>query len=150
MLIKRKSIEAESNLRGGPKAAATRPARRKPRFAPITLSESNGIRYLHFGTEWVQGAMRVRKPDWLELEYSQQMMAWMLFQEAPARIAQLGLGSAARNDNGRCRVFALQPPNCLARLAHGLGRHRAGVDDDGVFQAGFVSPCFHRLGFIGV
>ncbi|MBR7783708.1 spermidine synthase [Undibacterium luofuense] len=95
MLIKRKSIEAESNLRGGPKAAATRPARRKPRFAPITLSESDGIRYLHFGTEWVQGAMRVRKPDWLELEYSQQMMAWMLFQEAPARIAQLGLGSAA-------------------------------------------------------
>jgi spermidine synthase len=53
MLIKRKSIEAESNLRGGPKAAATRPVRRKPRFAPITLSESNGIRYLHFGTEWV-------------------------------------------------------------------------------------------------
>jgi hypothetical protein len=41
------------------------------------------VRYLHFGTEWVQGAMRIRKPDWPELEYAQQMMAWMLFIEQP-------------------------------------------------------------------
>lgn len=68
---------------------------RKPTFAPITLSEHDGVRYLHFGTEWVQGAMRVRKPDWIELEYAQQMMAWMLFLESPRRIAQLGLGTAA-------------------------------------------------------
>jgi spermidine synthase len=50
---------------------------------------------LHFGTEWVQGAMRIRKPDWLELEYAQQMMAWMLFVDNPQRIVQLGLGTAA-------------------------------------------------------
>ena len=68
---------------------------RKPKFAPITLSEHDGVRYLHFGTEWVQGAMRVRKPDWIELEYAQQMMAWMLFLEQPRRIAQLGLGTGA-------------------------------------------------------
>jgi spermidine synthase len=85
MLIKRKSIE---------QAESSRPAR-KPRFAPVTLSELDGVRYLHFGTEWVQGAMRIRKPDWLELEYAQQMMAWMLFIESPRRIAQLGLGTAA-------------------------------------------------------
>ena len=70
-------------------------ARRKPRFAPVTLSEQDGVRYLHFGTEWIQGAMRLRKPDWIELEYAQQMMAWMLFIEQPARIVQLGLGAAA-------------------------------------------------------
>jgi spermidine synthase len=98
MLIKRKSIElAESSRRPASAAAPaskTRPAPRKPKFAPVTLSEQDGVRYLHFGTEWVQGAMRIRKPDWPELEYAQQMMAWMLFIEQPRAIAQLGLGAA--------------------------------------------------------
>ena len=85
MLIRRKSIEQVESSR--------RPAR-KPKFAPVTLSEQDGVRYLHFGTEWVQGAMRIRKPDWPELEYAQQMMAWMLFIEQPRAIAQLGLGTA--------------------------------------------------------
>lgn len=86
MLIKRKSIEQAESSR--------RPAR-KPKFAPVTLSEQDGVRYLHFGTEWVQGAMRIRKPDWPELEYAQQMMAWMLFIDDPRSIVQLGLGAAA-------------------------------------------------------
>ena len=34
-------------------------APRKPRFAPVTFSEEGGVRFLHFGTEWVQGAMRI-------------------------------------------------------------------------------------------
>ncbi|SOE58713.1 Spermidine synthase [Burkholderia sp. D7] len=68
---------------------------RKPRFAPVTFSEEDGVRFLHFGTEWVQGAMRLKKPNHLELEYAQQMMAWLLFIETPKRIVQLGLGSAA-------------------------------------------------------
>ena len=84
MLIKRKSIEQVESSR--------RPAR-KAKFAPVTLSEQDGVRYLHFGTEWVQGAMRLRKPDWPELEYAQQMMAWMLYIEQPGAIAQLGLGT---------------------------------------------------------
>jgi len=53
------------------------------------------VRYLHFGTEWVQGAMRLNKPDRIELEYAQQMMAWLLFLETPKRVVQLGLGAAA-------------------------------------------------------
>ena len=85
MLIKRKSIEHVESSRRAP---------RKAKFAPITLSEQDGVRYLHFGTEWVQGAMRIRKPDWPELEYAQQMMSWMLYIAAPRAIAQLGLGSA--------------------------------------------------------
>ena len=102
MLIKRKSIEAQANHKDGPGsrtvvALAPRPERptRKIRYAPVTLSEQDGVRYLHFGTEWVQGAMRLRKPDWIELEYAQQMMAWMLFIDAPAHIVQLGLGTGA-------------------------------------------------------
>ena len=62
-----------------------------------TLSEQGGIRYLHFGTEWVQGAMRVRKPAELVLAYTQQMMAWLMFLE-PRRedtIGILGLGAAS-------------------------------------------------------
>jgi len=53
------------------------------------------VRYLHFGTEWVQGAMRLRKPDSIELEYAQQMMIWMLFNKEPQHIVQLGLGTGA-------------------------------------------------------
>lgn len=103
-LIKRKSIEAVASRR--PARAkreeddVRRDARvRKPRYAPVTFSEMGGVRYLHFGTEWVQGAMRLRKPDWIELEYAQQMMAWLLFLEPGSRtdfhIAQLGLGAAS-------------------------------------------------------
>ena len=102
MLIRRKSIEADANTKSGPgnrgmaaKAPAPSKPARKIKYAPVTLSESDGVRYLHFGTEWVQGAMRLRKPDAIELEYAQQMMAWMLFLPAPAHIVQLGLGTGA-------------------------------------------------------
>ncbi|HKX43190.1 MAG TPA: spermidine synthase [Burkholderiaceae bacterium] len=68
-------------------------------LAPATISEADGIRYLHLGTPWVQGAMRVRKPLALELEYIQRMMAWMLLrtpqQLARGHAVQLGLGAAA-------------------------------------------------------
>jgi spermidine synthase len=95
MLIKRKSIEKEESSRSARRESASTKPSRKPKFAPVTLSEQDGVRYLHFGTEWVQGAMRLRKPDWIELEYAQQMMAWMLFNDAPQNIAQLGLGTGA-------------------------------------------------------
>jgi spermidine synthase len=97
MLIKRKSIEKEESLRPPKRspAAATPKPPRKPRYAPVTLSEQDGVRFLHFGTEWVQGAMRIRKPDAIELEYAQQMMLWMLFNDQPAHVVQLGLGTGA-------------------------------------------------------
>src|SRR4051812_38242304 len=62
---------------------------------PATITEFKGVRFLHLGTSWVQGAMRLAKPDAIELEYVQMMMMWMLFCEAPRHIVQLGLGSAA-------------------------------------------------------
>lgn len=99
MLIKRKSIEAQANHKDGPgrKPVFMLPAKaaRKIKYAPVTLSELDGVRFLHFGTEWVQGAMRLRKPDWIELEYAQQMMAWMLFIDRPMHLVQLGLGTGA-------------------------------------------------------
>ena len=64
---------------------------------PVTFSESGGIRYLHFGTDLIQGAMRIRDPDEIYLEYNQQMMAWLLFLETTSgmKVAQLGLGTGA-------------------------------------------------------
>jgi spermidine synthase len=59
------------------------------------LSEEDGIRYLHFGTEWIQGGMRIARPFALELEYQRQMMAVGLFLPEPQTIVQLGLGAAA-------------------------------------------------------
>jgi len=64
---------------------------------PATMSEQDGVRYLHLGTPWVQGAMRVRKPNQIELEYVQRMMAWMLWRPeaevASGHAVQLGLGA---------------------------------------------------------
>jgi spermidine synthase len=66
---------------------------------PATMSEQDGVRYLHLGTPWVQGAMRVRKPQAIELEYVQRMMAWMLWRPQDevdhGHAVQLGLGAAA-------------------------------------------------------
>lgn len=64
-----------------------------------TLSEHGGVRYLHLDSPWVQGAMRLAKPNHLELEYIQRMMAWMLWrpadQLAQGHAVQLGLGAGA-------------------------------------------------------
>jgi spermidine synthase len=79
---------------------------KKPRFAPVTFSEEHGVRFLHFGTWWVQGAMRIDDPDYIELEYAQQMMAGLLFldpndirlkqnKDKPFHMVQLGLGTGA-------------------------------------------------------
>ncbi|OYT87971.1 MAG: spermidine synthase [Burkholderiales bacterium PBB3] len=70
-------------------------------MAGATISEFDGVRYLHLGTEWVQGAMRIRKPRQLELAYIQRMMAWLLWRPTEAlepdagRAVQLGLGAGA-------------------------------------------------------
>jgi len=65
-------------------------------YEPVTFSEIHGVRYLHLGTPWVQGAMRIKKPYSIELEYAQQMMAWLLFLDASnTKTLQLGLGTGA-------------------------------------------------------
>lgn len=64
-----------------------------PASAEIAVSEEDGVRYLHFGTVWVQGAMRIRRPWDIELDYLRHMMAWQLFVDAEGEILQLGLGA---------------------------------------------------------
>jgi spermidine synthase len=66
-----------------------------PALPIATITEDKGVRFLHLGTSWIQGAMQIAKPDAIALEYVQQMMAWMLFVEQPKHIVQFGLGSGA-------------------------------------------------------
>ena len=65
---------------------------------PIDISEKDGIRYLHFGSSWVQGAMRINRPWNLELEYTREMMASLLLRKEsrwPRKILLIGLGAAS-------------------------------------------------------
>jgi spermidine synthase len=68
----------------------------------IQFSEEDGVRFLHFGNHWVQGAMRIARPNALELEYTRDMMAALLLTQAkgaktiwPKTILQVGLGAAS-------------------------------------------------------
>ena len=80
-------------------AIKTAAAKSSEALPEVNFSEFDGIRFLHLGTEWVQGSMLVDAPFDIELEYVQRMMAGLLFME-PGAVAkkhamQLGLGSAA-------------------------------------------------------
>ena len=70
-----------------------------PLLPEVNFSDHGDIRYLHLGTEWIQGSMRLDAPFEIELEYVQRMMAWLLFVE-PQTVSrrhamQLGLGAAS-------------------------------------------------------
>ncbi|MGH8857194.1 MAG: spermidine synthase, partial [Polaromonas sp.] len=65
----------------------------------VNFSDYGDVRFLHLGTEWVQGSMLRDAPYDIELEYVQRMMVGLLFMDAAAvakkHAMQLGLGSAA-------------------------------------------------------
>lgn len=65
----------------------------------VTFSDYGDVRFLHLGTEWVQGSMLRDAPYDIELEYVQRMMVGLLFTDAESmakkHAMQLGLGSAA-------------------------------------------------------
>ena len=64
----------------------------------VNFSEDGEVRYLHLGTPWIQGSMRIDQPFEIELEYVQRMMAGLLFVSSPSvagrHAMQLGLGAA--------------------------------------------------------
>jgi spermidine synthase len=65
----------------------------------VNFSDYGEVRFLHLGTEWVQGSMLRDAPYDIELEYVQRMMVGLLFMDAQGvakkHAMQLGLGSAA-------------------------------------------------------
>jgi len=64
---------------------------------PIDIREEGGVRYLHFGTDWVQGAMRIRTPFALELAYTREMLTPLLLHDTPwpRRVLSIGLGAGS-------------------------------------------------------
>ena len=72
--------------------------RTSPPRHSVDISEDSGVRYLHFGSDWVQGAMRIARPWALELAYTRDMMAGLLLREAeswPRRALMIGLGAGS-------------------------------------------------------
>ena len=68
-----------------------------PTLPEVGISEFEGVRYLHLGTPWVQGAMRLDDPQRVELVYVQRMLAALLWLPGASlgegRAVQLGLGA---------------------------------------------------------
>lgn len=71
----------------------------KALLPPVTISEHEGVRYLHLGSIWVQGAMRITAPHYVDLDYVQRMLAGLLWLPTAAlgqgHAVQLGLGAGA-------------------------------------------------------
>ena len=59
------------------------------------VSERFGVRTLHIGSDTVQSAMRLERPNDLELSYTRSMMAFLLFVPTPRRALLIGLGGGS-------------------------------------------------------
>jgi spermidine synthase len=98
---------------------------RKPKHPEITVSEEDGVRYLHLGGEHIQSAMKIEAPDDLELDYTRTMMAFLLFHPRPRECLMVGLGGGSipkfilrRLPGVRTRVVELNP--AVITAARGL------------------------------
>lgn len=61
----------------------------------IEVVDSGDSRSLHFGTYPRQSSMRISDPSFLELTYTQAMMASLLLNPAPRRVLVVGLGGGS-------------------------------------------------------
>jgi len=65
------------------------------RRAGVEVRERDGVRTLHLGSDIVQSAMRLDRPDALELAYTRSMMAFQLFAAHQRRCLLIGLGGGS-------------------------------------------------------
>lgn len=82
----------------------------------VYVSEKFGVRSLHIGSDTVQSAMRLARPNDLELSYTRSMMACLLFQADPRNVLMVGLGGGSvakyvyhQLPEARVRVLELDP-----------------------------------------
>lgn len=59
----------------------------------VQIKDQDDIRYMYLSSPWIQGAMSLKAPHELVHDYAQNMMLWLLFNQAPHKIAQFGLGA---------------------------------------------------------
>ena len=62
---------------------------------PVEVSEVDGVRSLHIGTDTIQSSMRIKDPFFLELHYTKVMALSLLFNDSPNNILTIGLGGAS-------------------------------------------------------
>lgn len=94
----------------------------------ILVSEEAGVRYLHFGSNWIQGAMRIDRPFALELEYTREMMAALLLRSEsgwPRKVLLIGLGAGSltkflyrHRPGARLTVVEIEPRVVAAARHH--------------------------------
>ena len=106
-----------------------------PLHAPVTLSEYDGVRSLHLGTPWIQGSMRIAKPERIELDYVQRMLASLLWLPSAewgrGHAVQLGLGAGAitRFTRHALRMRTTAVELNLAVILAGRAYFKLGADD---------------------
>jgi len=61
----------------------------------VEVSEKDGIRSLHLGSDTVQSSMKLDDPYELVLSYTRAMMAFLLFRPHPEHVVMVGLGGAS-------------------------------------------------------
>jgi len=65
------------------------------RDVSIEVSEKNGVRSLHLGSDTVQSSMKLDDPYELVLSYTRAMMAFLLFRPRPEHVLMIGLGGGS-------------------------------------------------------
>ncbi len=82
----------------------------------VYVSEKFGVRSLHIGSDTVQSAMRIARPNDLELSYTRSMMACLLFRPDPRDVLMIGLGGGSvakyvyhQLPEAKLRVLELDP-----------------------------------------
>ena len=60
----------------------------------VYISEKFGVRTLHIGSDTVQSAMRIARPNDLEVVYTRSMMAFLLFKPEPRKVLMIEIGRA--------------------------------------------------------
>lgn len=64
-------------------------------FSTILISSKEKELSLAFGQEAVQSKMRIDAPNELVLDYTRELLGWLLFQPNPQKIAMIGLGGGS-------------------------------------------------------
>lgn len=115
--------------------------------ATVYVSEKFGVRALHIGSDTVQSAMRIARPNDLELSYTRSMMACLLFQPSPRQVLMVGLGGGSvtkfvyhQLPQAQVRVLEIDPRVvAIARQCFGLppddGRLEVTVGDGADYMA---------------
>lgn len=65
------------------------------RDVSVEISEADGVRSMHLGSDTVQSSMKLADPYALALAYTRAMMAFLLFHPRPRHVVHIGLGGGS-------------------------------------------------------